>query len=244
MNNAYTEEEIERCTISGRQEIIFQLRELIRNGERVSITFDEGRQGFLTILIDVSEADGYLYFDIGGSAEINSAFLRAKRCTFTSVVGGIRIQFATRQAEEMQFNDEQVFAVRLPKTLLRLQRRELFRVQLPASKPFICRMRRGLQNELALQLRDISVGGIGILSVEKPDFEPLEILENCSIDLRDSGVLAVTLEVRHIHSKENRVGRQLWHTGYEFVDLSGVNEALIQRLMVRLEAERRALLPG
>lgn len=244
MNNTYTDDEIERCTLRGRREIIFQLRGLIKQGERISVTFDGGNQSFLTVLIDVSEDEKHLYFDISGSDETNRAFLRAEHCTFTSVIGGIRIQFTATQAREAKLRGEKVLAVALPKSLLRLQRRDVFRIQLPSSKPYICRIRRGSAQEKTLPLHDISIGGVGILSTEKLEFDSLEILENSWIDLRDSGALALTLEVRYITALENRMGKPLWHMGCQFVKLSALNETLIQRFMARLEAERRALLAG
>lgn len=242
MNNTYTDEEIEQCTLRGRREIVFQLRGLIKQGERISVNFDGGRQSFLTVLIDISEDEKHLYFDIGGSDETNRAYLRADHCTFTSVVDGIRIQFPATQAREAKLRGEMVFAVALPASLLRLQRRDVFRIQLPTSKPYICRIRRGSAQEKALPLHDISIGGIGILSTEKLEYEPLEVLENSWIDLRDSGALALTLEVRYIRALESRTGKPLWHLGCQFLKLSALNETLIQRFMARMEAERRALL--
>ena len=49
MSATYSEEEIERCTLTGRREILFQIRQLIRQKQRVSVVFDEGRQRFLTV---------------------------------------------------------------------------------------------------------------------------------------------------------------------------------------------------
>ena len=195
MANPYSDEDFERCTLSGRREILFQMRSLIRQNARVSVTFDEGRQSFLTVLIDVSESTDALYFDIGGSEETNNAFMKAERSLFATVIGGIRLQFSVRRANIITVNGEQVFAVPLPKNMLRLQRREAFRLQLPTSKPYICRIRRGSADEIALPIYDISVGGLGIQVAEQLFYEPLELLENCWIDLRDSGMLNVTLEV-------------------------------------------------
>lgn len=242
MNNNYTDEEIERCTLKGRREITFQLRALIKQGERVSVNFDGGRQSFLTVLIDISEDESHLYFDIGGSDDSNRAFLKADHCIFTSNVDGIRIQFSVPQAREKVLRGERVFVVPVPKSLIRLQRRDVFRLQLPSSKPYICRIRRGSPQEKELPLHDISLGGVGIQWSEKPEFEPLEIIENSWIDLRDSGALALTLQVRYITALENRAGKPLWHMGCQFLKLSALNETLIQRFMARLEAERRALL--
>ena len=241
MNNTYTSEEIEQCTLTEHREIFFQLRGLIKQGERISVVFDSGRQSFLTVLIDISEDEKHLYFDIGGSDETNRAFLRAEQCSFTSIVDGIRIQFPAEQGREATLRGESVFAVPMPESLLRLQRRDCFRLQLPSSKPYICRIRRGTPQEKALPLHDISLGGVGILSTEVLEFEQMEVLENSWIDLRDSGALALMLEVRYVTPMESRTGKPLWHLGCQFLNLSALNETLIQRFMGRLEAERRAL---
>ena len=244
MDHTYTDEEIERCTLRNHREIVFQLRSLIKRGDRVSVLFQEGKQSFLTVLIDVSEKDGMLYFDIGGSVDINKAYLKAEHSTFVTFVDGIRFQFATRQGREMSLHGERVFAVPLPQSMLRLQRREVFRLQLPTAKPFTCRIRRGSPEEITYPLHDISIGGIGILAAQPIEYGTLEKLENCWIDLNDNGILGVTLEVRYVRPMESRSGKPLWHLGCRFVDLSPANKTLIQRFMARIEAERRALSAG
>jgi flagellar brake protein len=244
MTNSYSDEDFERCTLSGRREILFQLRSLIRQNVRVSVTFDEGRHSFLTVLIDVSESADALYFDIGGSEETNRAFMKAERCLFAAVVEGIRLQFSAARAVTTRLGGELVFAVALPKSMLRLQRREAFRLQLPSSKPYICRVRRGSSEEKTLPIYDISVGGLGIQVTDALAYEPMQLLENCWIDLRESGMLTVTFEVRYIMEKESRIGRTFWHMGCRFVNLTPLNETLIQRFMARIEVERRALSAG
>ena len=243
MDNTYTEEEIERCTMHGRREIIFQLRGMIKRSERITVVFQDGQHSFLTVLLDMAEDDGHLYFDVASTDEVNRAFLNAEHSVFTSLIDGIRIQFSTARGRETKIRGQRVFAVPLPKSLLRLQRRDVFRLDLPTVTPYICRIRRGTPEEKELPLHDISVGGIGVLCSEKLEFEPLEKLENCWIDLRDTGVLAVTLEVRYMRPVENRTtGKQAWHMGCRFVGLSGLNETLIQRFMARIQAERKSRL--
>ena len=241
MDNTYTEEEIERCTLHNRREIAYQLRGMVKRGDRVSVLFQEGRQSFLTVLIDVSEADGLIYFDIGGSPETNQAYLKAAHSTFTTHIDGIRLQFSVGPGKETRFGGERVFAVPLPKSLLRLQRREVFRLALPSAKPYTCGIRRGKPDEILLPMHDLSIGGIGIHAQQELDYSPLEKLENCWLDLGDSGMLQVTLEVRYLRPLESRSGKPLWHLGCRFVDLPPAAETQIQRFMARIEAERRAL---
>ena len=241
MDNAYTDEEIERCTLHNRREIAFQLRAMIKRGDRLSILFQEGKQSFLSVLIDVSDENDALYFDIGGSPEINQAFLKTTHSTFTTFVDGIRVQFQAAQGRETRLGGERIFAVPLPKSMLRLQRREVFRLQLPTSKPYTCRIRRGKPDELLLPVHDISVGGVGFHASKPLSYEPLEKLENCWLDLAESGMLQLVLEVRYVREMESRTGKPFWHLGCRFVDLPPASETLIQRFMARIEAERRAL---
>jgi c-di-GMP-binding flagellar brake protein YcgR len=244
MDNIYTDEEIERCTIRNRREIIFLLRGLIKRGERISVLFQEGKQSFLTVVLDVSDKNDQLYFDVSGSNEINQLFLKAEQCTFATFVEGIRIQFSVAKSKEMTLHGERVFAAALPGSMLRLQRREFYRLHLPTIKPFTCRIRRGTPEETLLPLHDVSVGGIGLRSSRLPDYEQLEKLDNCWIDLHEGGMINVTLEVRYISEITSHAGRPHWHLGCKFVNLSPLNETLIQRFMGRVEAEIRALSAG
>ncbi len=244
MENNYSEEEIEHCTLTNPHEIVFQLKSLIKRGDRVSVIFQEGRQSFLTILLEVSSREGLFYFDIGGSSEINQAFLKVENCIFTTYIEGIRIQFAGKHCRETKLRGEPVFAAQIPRSMLRLQRRELFRLQLPSTKPFTCRVCRGSPQEALLTLHDISVGGVGILSKTPLDYAQLERLDNCWLDLRESGMIHCALEVRYINAMEGRTGKPLWHMGCKFINQPPSDETLIQRFMARIEAERRVLAAG
>lgn len=244
MSTSHTDDEIERCTLSGQREVLFQLRNLIRVKARVAVTFDEGRHSFLTVLIDLSEAKKLLYLDVGGSPETNQAFLRSERCQFSAIVDGIRIQFSGRNPQLAKLDGEEVLAVAIPPSLLRLQRRDAFRLQLPSTKPYLCRIARNTPEEVALPIYDISVGGIGIQLGEPPKFERMQRVENCWLDLRESGTFPVTLEIRYINHSESLTNKPIWHLGCQFVNLSLANETQIQRFMARIEVERRALSAG
>ena len=244
MDNTYSDEEIERCTLNNPHEIAFQIKSMIKRGDRVSVIFQEGRQSFLTILLDVSAKDGLFYFDIGGSNEINQAFLKAESCTFSTFVEGVRVQFSARNYHEAKLRGDPAFVAPIPTSMLRLQRREMFRLQLPSTKPFTCRIRRGSPQEELLPVHDISVGGIGILSSAGLDYAQLEKLDNCWLDLRESGMIRCALEVRYVNALESRTGKPLWHMGCKFINLPASDETLIQRFMAKIEAERRALASG
>lgn len=244
MDNTYSDEEIERCTLTSPHEIGFLIKNLVKRGDRISVIFQEGRQSFLTVLLGVSTKEGVFYFDIGGCNDINQAFLKAESCTFSAFVDGVRIQFSAKGCSETKLDGERAFVAPIPSRLLRLQRREVFRLQLPSTKPFTCRLRRGTQKEELLPLHDISLGGIGILMPNALKYEQLERLENCWLDLRENGTVHCTLEVRYVNAMKSRTGKPLWHMGCRFINLPPPAETLIQRFMAKIEAERRTLAAG
>ncbi len=239
MSTYHTEDELERCTLTGRREILFQLRTLIRNKERISVVFDEGRQSFLTLLFDLSEEKNCLYFDIGGSEETNASFLKSERCQFMGVVDGIRLQFSAKSPRLVKIGGQEALSVTLPQSMLRLQRRDAYRLQLPTTKPYLCLLHPGTPDELALPIYDLSVGGLGIQLADRPDFEPLQKIDNCRIDLRESGTLNVALEIRYVMATESRVHKPVWHVGCSFINPTPSIETVIQRFMAKIEVERR-----
>lgn len=91
-----------------------------------------------------------------------------------------------------------------------------------------------------MPLYDI-VGGIGIQLSENPEYQAMQRLENCWLDLRESGTFPVTIEIRYVTLSESRLNKPIWHIGCKFIDLSPANETMIQRFMARIEVERRAL---
>ena len=150
------------------------MRSLIRQSERVSVSFDEGRQSFLTVLIDVFEDEGYLTFDIGGSEETNRAFLKAERCVFVGVVEGIRIQFSAHAGtqENNQWRSRSLPSP-CPGVFFACSVERPFAFSYPQPSRIYAESAGVLHEEVALPLYDISVGGIGIQVAEPLAFEPM-----------------------------------------------------------------------
>ena len=240
MENRYSDEEIERCTLSSQSEIVFQIRDLIKRQSQLSVIFQEGQQSFLTILLDIFPHDGHFCFDVSGSAEVNQAFLNAESCSLSTSVDGINIRFSIKNFQKTTLNGAPAFIAPIPTRMIRLQRRDVFRLQLPSIRPFYCHIGKDGSEDTVHPLCDISVGGVGLLA-KATDYELFDRLDNCWIDLRESDIIRCTLEVRHISEAKNRVDKQYWHVGCRFVDPSRTDEMLVQRFMTRIETERRLL---
>lgn len=238
-NNA---EEIEKFTTNNRREIVFYLRQLVNEGERVSVIFNEGSETVLTVLLDVREEEGTLLFDWGGSEIANRKLLQAERSFFVCAPHGVRNQFSTGQVRETTYKNRPAFATRIPDHYTRLQRREFFRLVLPMTRrpPLVLRQEDGRTQQLAIV--DISIGGIAAeLPDTKQTFDSGQVLPRVRIELKGIGNLEVDLEVRNLVEiqRGNKTSRRI---GCQFVKLSHAMENQLQRFITDVQREERARL--
>jgi c-di-GMP-binding flagellar brake protein YcgR len=239
-----TAEELDRFTTHHRREILFYLHQLINDGERVSVIFNEGSETVLTVLLDIDEAENLLIFDWGGSEIANRKLLRSERNIFVCAPHGVKNQFSTGQVYETAYKQRPAFATRLPEHYTRLQRREFFRLVLPLTRRPPCTLNRPGGQPLQLSVVDISIGGIAAeLPGGKLDYEIGQILPKARIELKGIGSIEVDLVVRNC-SEVQRGGKVSARVGCQFVKLGHALEHQLQRFITDVQREERARLGG
>ncbi len=240
MSNAEIEE---RFRISGAKPVAFLLAGYAKVREPFSVHFRHGEEMFLTTLLAVEADKGRLIFDCSGSAESNRRFVLSERNTFSGHPAGVPVHFSTGAASETSYEGGKAFVVPLPEYVVRLQRREHFRIETPRVNPlmFFARLPNG--NLLKLPAHDISVGGIGVDAPELADGVDLGVvLPNCHFSLPgDTKDLFFSATVRNYYDYESRTGHRMYRIGLEFNDLSSSDENRIQRYIAKIERERHEL---
>lgn len=233
-------EDIRPFTLSSTVEIVFQLRALINRREMISVYFNHGQEMLLTTLIDVDATSGEFCFDLGSSEDINQRLLRCERAVFVAAPDGIKMQFACGPFRLTQDANGRLFRCKLPPDVIKLQRREYFRVETPIANPLICQIHQPLP--LKLPLHDVSLGGLSLVrNASLPELERMTLLVDCRVALPAFGALIFDMEVRNHRFLLNRNGSQLQLVGCRFIKLNGKMESLLQRYMNQVERERRAL---
>lgn len=241
-----SEAEIEdRFHIVGTRPVAFLLAGYVREGTQFSVQFRGDSQMFLTRLLAVQVEQGKFIFDCSGSPEVNRAFLNSERAVFVGRPDNIHVQFTIGAASETTLSGGKAFIARLPEHVVRLQRREAFRIETPRVKPlqFYGRLPDG--NLLNLPAHDISVAGIGLNATSLPELElvPGMRLSPCRFVLPDDPHdLHFSATLAHVTEQESRSGQRHWRIGLRFDKLTPVEEARIQRYIVRVERERHELL--
>ncbi len=166
-------EDLDKFTTDHRREILFYLRQLINDGERISIMFNEGNESILTVLLQIDASQNRLIFDWGGSEEVNRKLLKSERNFFVCAPHGVRNQFLTGAVSEISYQQRRAFAIRLPAQYTRLQRREFFRLVLPMTRRPRCTLPQENGEWLQLSVIDISIGGVAMEF--SPGQSPVEI---------------------------------------------------------------------
>lgn len=233
----------DRFHINGKMPIQFMLAGFAREREPFALRFGNGDEQFLTTLLGVDPDKGRLIFDCSGSLETNRRFLLSERNIFAGRPAGIQVQFTCGPAVEVNYDGSKAFAVTLPRSVLRLQRRESFRIETPRVKPLMFNARLPKGGLLSVPVHDLSVAGVGLLGSELPDELVLDVkFDNARFSLPDDAQhLFVSARVRHLTERESRAGMRQWRIGLVFDALPAKDEHRLQRYIVRVEHERHEL---
>lgn len=233
----------ERFYVSGRGEITQILNELINHRENVSIYFNNGRGSFLSRLLAVWPRYNWLLLDWSGSRELNADFMHSEGSVIVASQSGIKIQFPAGRATLTTYGDdgEMAFAVPIPTRIVRLQRRDYFRITPSRVSPLVATWTFD-DEERAVTIHDLSVAGTGIVLDEMPSGmgvgDPVGTLR---FTLPDETEIRTDIEFRHLTPHVSRYGFRQHVLGASFNAISPAEERHIQRYIIQVEHERHEL---
>ncbi len=231
--------------LHSQKEILFILRAMRDKGSLITVYFNQGNDFLLTSLLSVSADGSGMQFDPGSNAEMNRRALESEKLVFIASHEKVKIQFTVRRLTRTEFEGREAFRAAIPDELLRLQRREFYRLTAPIAHPLRCsipvKLADGTESIIESTVIDISGGGLGVLvPPEGVEFEADHLFENCRLELPEVGTVLATLRVRNVFEFTLRSGTKNKRSGCEFVDLPGHMLNLIQRYIIRVERERKA----
>lgn len=236
-------DEFSQYMLNSKNEMFAVFRGMVEHVSQVTMFFNEGRDMVLTSMISYN--DNGLYMDLGASSEMNRKALEARKLFCVAQLDKVKIQFILRGLQRVETNGGPAFLAALPDSVLRLQRREYYRLATPIARPLKCvlALPSAASSERRIveaHLGDISGGGIGIFSIPldvplEPGFEL-----GCKIDLPEVGVVTSAVVVRSVFESLTRSGAKSRRAGCAFIKLPGPMLTLIQRYIIKVERERKA----
>lgn len=240
----HDEEDIE-FRIPSKREMLSILQRVAEQGTRVALYYDEHDNFILTTLLGINENG--IWLDIGPFPPENENLLLSKKITFVSVHQNVKVQFVAHHVENALFENANAFYLELPDYLLRIQRRDFFRLSIPAGTSIMCIIPIKPDNPdqpdapaviREVAVLDISGGGIGLLCGEdETELLKGKIFHDCKIPLPGIGIAIATIEVKSGIKFTARNNVVQMRAGCQFINLSSQAESLLHRYTTRLQAE-------
>lgn len=227
--------------LKDRREIAAVLRRLLDARELVRARGMPGDDSFLTALLQIDEGDSVLVLDGSPDESINARLGRTTQLDCVTQLDKVRIQFVLERPMLQTWRSGAAFRAALPAELLRLQRREFYRLQAPATHALTCSVPLPGAGEIAWRIIDISGGGIAIaVPPNDASFAPGDEFAGCRIKLPDSPPIHARLTVRNLFRLTTRNGIGMLRAGCEFSDMPPGADEAIQRYILKTERQRSA----
>jgi flagellar brake protein len=251
-NTKFGTEDVSPYQVHSRREIVGLLRSMQERNQLVSMQTDGGADAVVTSVLEVDEEGGLVVIDRAPSNAVNQRILASDNVSFETVLDNIRILFFATKVRECLYENLPALYIPIPASLIRLQRRENYRIPTPVANPVRCTIRIPPDDDtgaggttVVVTLKDISGGGIGVIDEKKLlDNTIGRIYKGCRLDLPGGTMVTADLQIRNSHDLTLSSGKSIRKLGCMFIDLPRSMLAAVQRYITKLERERNAKATG
>lgn len=234
--------------VESRREMLVLLRGLKEKNQLISMMINEGAEVFITSVLEIDDVNNTLTIDSSPSNLANQRIIEAPRVFFEGLLDRISIQFSTSSMERTSFEGREALKCSIPINMIRLQRRENYRINTPLSNPIRCLIPLEIESAyetIKFSLVDISCGGIAILDERRVlEIYQGQLYDNCQIDLPGIGKIDLALQIRNSQDLTLLNGKTNRRIGCEFIGASSAALASVQRYIMKLERERNSKITG
>jgi c-di-GMP-binding flagellar brake protein YcgR len=227
-----------RFRIGSRSEIVSILRELQAKHALVSAS-GGGDAQIVTTILSVDPESDEVVFDWGGSQKVADKLMAASRLLFETSLDQVRVRFNASQATPVFFEGEAAFRIPVPPFVFRIQRRDSYRLKVPASLRALVEIESFAPQASAptpMTVVDISETGARLGGSRKDRaVVPGERYEKCRLLLPDSPPIVVGVEVVHVTAQSDGSMR----FGVRFLGIPERDAGTIRRFIAKVERDRR-----
>lgn len=224
------------------QQIGQVLRGLAEARAQIATRLVPGGHACPTALLEVRD-DRTLVLDGNRDEAMNQRMAAATRVVCSAQLDLVPIRFRLSSPRRTLHEDYVAFTAPWPAALLRLQRRESYR--LPLSATATATLLPGADADgRTLRVLDLSAGG---LALAVPDdaihgFQPGTRLPPCRLQLGDAEPVPVAVEVAWTARDGVRGNTAWWRAGCRFAELPAALEQQLMQYIFRIERQRNARL--
>src|SRR6185369_13529485 len=187
--------------VTSPREITALLRSIGEKNQLIRMLVAGESDVCVTSILEVDAEGGNVILDCSISPDQNRRILGAKRLSFETTLDKIRIMFGGNHIESCTFEGSPAFKMLLPTSLIRLQRREFYRMATPVTNPVRALIPQPAElggGSKAFPLADISCGGIAILDNSLVLGDTIgKVYSDCRIELPEIGTITTGLQIRN-----------------------------------------------
>ncbi len=234
-----TEDEENRYLIHSRTEIVFLLRSIMKHNTLITAYFNRGNEFVLTSLVGFDADKENLLLDLGPDQELNRKLVDSKHILLTTTNEQVKVKFSASQASLVSFEGHSAFRIPIPTKMVRMQRREYYRISSGIVNPLKARFTlpiNGVATMAEVTVLDISCGGVALIDQHHTiDLEPGNAYEDCRIVLPELDTIKTGLQVCNTYEVTLRNGLICKRSGCRFVGITESDRGSIQRYITRME---------
>jgi flagellar brake protein len=196
---------------------------------------------FVTEILNIDWASGLMWLGTPYEKSLSSKCDASTAYVMVSFPDSVKIQFAGMGILQSQYQGADALRIAIPKTIVRLQRRNYFRVM--ADEELNSQVKIDIPTvSTPISLIDISLAGCGLCLQMPPSFhQEGEIIEDVRLTLPDGeGSTLVELVVKNIKRLTDQT--DMVQLGCEMKMLERGAERRLQRLLLATERRQRASL--
>ncbi|MFT3737096.1 MAG: flagellar brake protein [Rhodocyclaceae bacterium] len=224
-----------------RREIAFVLKQLAARRCMITAYLGDSQRFIMTSVLAVSDDERRIYLDVGNDEALNNETVQAGSLLCVTQLDKVKVQFSINGHKLDRHERFPTFLAPAPEVLLRLQRREYYRMTAPVAHSLVCRIPApGNDSRVEARVVDISGGGVAVI-IPPADMNLTadQKYADCRLDLPDFGPVTATLRVRNIFRITNRNGGDMLRAGCQFEELPPPMANAIQRYILRIERDRK-----
>lgn len=244
LNNEAGMEDWHDFELGSRREVIALLRQLGERNQSIRMLIRGQADVCVTTLLNIDAGAGLVVLDVPVDREQHQRALEASQIRFETTLDKIRILFSAEGLSATTYENRAALQMDLPETMIRLQRRDYYRMPTPVTNPVRVTIPRPPElggGLLHFPLVDISCGGICLFDTHHELSNTIGTnYQLCRIDLPDGSPVTTTLQVRNSLDAtlfNNKTQRRI---GCAFVNMPRAGMAAVQRYITHLERERNA----
>lgn len=224
------------CILTSSSEIERIIKAMQKSQSFVTVGMSGGKK-MSSMILDVDGKSRQFVFEAGREDEV-AAVVSSPKIFFYSTLRGVSVRFSVTSASMTTFEGNPAMRSPLPSSMEYLQRREHFRATI--NKPCTATVKLPDGKPAVLDMKDISVGGVGLssMTITSEMLQPGSLVD-ANLDLAELGKMDVTLKISTHRKVENR-GRFTHIFGCSFYNLARDREIHVQQLVFELDRQNRA----